>query len=356
MRFLLPVLLLILAGCETIPTHTTVSTEPGPDAAALNAAHVAQITALKEQVANQEARYSEVTSLASKAAGNVHGILSAAAHIVEAPDLPAKDAIMAEGNLAQKSLPAPSPEVALEAERRINLLLTGKIDEAQAAYGTAMAEISKARAEIEAREAQIATQAKAIAERDMDVARLKIAAEVERQAAAAKIQAVIDQKEAAIQKLKDEQAAKERRLWVNVLRYGGLAFIALGILTIALTKGLMWQQGGLLFVGGAGTIGTGMAFDLLMSQKWFFPVFGGLVLVGVIGGGWALWRLWRNNLLAQKAAAMVDDIRTESKALGNSLWDQVEAHVKYRFGDKNSALGKELKAMSVAQGLSEDKP
>jgi hypothetical protein len=143
--------------------------------------------------------------------------------------------------------------------------------------------------------------------------------------------------QATIKKMQDEQAAKERRMWINVLRYGGFAFIAMGIIGLALTQGKSLIPSGILIAGGSLTILIGLSIDIVTSQ-WWFPYAAGLVgLAIIIGVGMFVKHLWDTHQFAKKANGVFNDIKTEAeilkeKGLPENPLASVVPHLEYRFG------------------------
>jgi len=344
------------SGCGE-DLRTTVSPELGKENAALDQKYNDQIAALKQKAETQTAQLDSVKKIVASAGGSVHGVLVAAQHVEDG--LP-KDAINSEGKLAADKLatvvPA-DPAASLEAEQRVNLILTNQLELARKAYSDENAKVIQAKSEIAARDAEIAKRDAEIVKRDADLVAAKKAAEAERVATAKVTQDRFDAYEQAIQALKNEQAAKERRMWLNVLRFGGFGFCALGIILIALTSGEAWKQGGLLILGGASVIGIGLGFDILTSQKWFPWAFGLVALLVVGGIGWGLWHLWQNNKLYQKTTAAIQDIKDEANVVGSSTkdaWDKLAEHLQYRVGAGDSFWGKVVSSRLVARGLNSD--
>ena len=226
------------SGCGE-DLRTTVSPELGKENAALDQKYNDQIAALKQKAETQTAQLDSVKKIVASAGGSVHGVLVAAQHVEDG--LP-KDAINSEGKLAADKLatvvPA-DPAASLEAEQRVNLILTNQLELARKAYSDENAKVIQAKSEIAARDAEIAKRDAEIVKRDADLVAAKKAAEAERVATAKVTQDRFDAYEQAIQALKNEQAAKERRMWLNVLRFGGFGFCALGIILIALTSGYL---------------------------------------------------------------------------------------------------------------------
>src|SRR5690606_26553263 len=113
---------------------------------------------------------------------------------------------------------------------------------------------------------------------------------------------------AAIKKMKDEQAAKERRLWINVLRYGGFGINPIGVIGLAVTQGRAIVPCGILIASGSLVILIGLSIDILTSQPWF-PIAAGIVgLLIVVGFGWFLFHVYQKMMLGKKSMAVLNDV------------------------------------------------
>lgn len=350
----LSVALVFCAGAENKcqdERHTQVGAQPGAIAEKTDAAKDAQIAELKTQVTTQAQQYDEAKKVVAKAGASVHGVIVASVHVTDG--LP-KDAVVAEANLASDTLAViapPDPAGSLEAERRVNLILTNQRDEALKAYGSAKGEVAEMKAVLDKKEAEINTHKASIDAREKQIAELTKEREAERVANAAKLQGIIKGYEDDIQKIKDEEAAKQRRMWLNVMRFGGFGIIALGIIIIALTRGEAIIQGGILILGGGLVIGIGLAFDILTSQPWF-PYVAAIVGLLILGGGiWCLYHLWQTNQLYQKTTAAMQDVKDEAQTQGGDLWNKVREHLEYRLGPAESRLSKALQKRLVHREL-----
>lgn len=372
--------LLTLSGCETASQpKTTVLAQPGGAAAAVTKNQEAEIIALKAQVVAVDEKTKEYLKIGAAAAGNVHGVLTAATH-VEA-GLP-KEAVIAEATLAQDALALPSSapaelvaaysQSALEAERRVNLILTGQRDAARVAYESEKTATRTLRDAIVAKDAEIETSKAAVLKVEGEKVALVQAAKVELEANRKAQQSALDAKDEALVKYKAEVASKERKYWVNGIRVVCGALILIGVLAIALTKGEALIQGGIM--AGCGVLGIFIAvgFDILTSQKWFPWAFGGVALLALGAGVMFMRHLFLTQVLYRKQseaiqdahdeAGMANDVTAETTApfpapiteaveKRKAVWAELEKHLKFRMGGKDSSLGKELKKRLVARGL-----
>ena len=352
-----------LAGCDTVPTKVTVLAQPGVAAAAVTANQDAEIIALKAQAVAVDERNKEYLKIGAAAAGNVHGVLIAADHIEAG--LP-KDAVIAEATLAKDALALPPTapvelvasysKSALEAEKRVNLILTGQRDAARAAYEGAKTEARNLRDALAAKDVEIEASKAAVLKVEGERAELvkKAAAELENNKKTQ--QAALDAKDEALLKFKADVASKERKFWVNGIRIVCGLLILVGVVAIALTKGEAIIQGGIMVGCGIAGIFLAVGFDILTSQKWFPYAFGGIALVAAGAFGWWLWYQWRTHQLYAKTTAAMQDLKDEAVTQGTDLWNKVEEHLKYRIGDKDSPLGKVLTDRLVKRGLDEKEP
>ena len=345
--------LLFCLGAENqcASTPPTVSGQLGQAAQKENDAKDAQISELKALVTTQAQKFDDAKKVVAKAGANVHGVIVAAVHVNDG--LP-KDAVVAEANLASDTLATvspPDPEASLEAERRVNLILTNQRDAALKAYGAAQTEVSSLKTALAQKDAEIGQHQASIAARDQQLVQLAKDRQAEIAANAAKIQTVINGYESKIQQMKDEEAAKQRRMWLNVMRFGGFGIILVGIVVIALTRGEAIIQGGILILGGGLVIGIGLAFDIVTSQPWF-PYVAAIVGLLILGGAaWGVYHLWQTNQLYQKTTAAMQDVKDEAASQGSDLWNKVREHLQYRLGPSDGYWGKVLHSRLVHREL-----
>ena len=334
--FLTFCLLVGLTGCFQSPV--VVAPVAGPVATTLGATQDAQINALRAEVGQKD-------EVAASAAGNVYGARKALESV--APDQPAKSAAGQELTLAADKLPPASPADQLAAEKRVTATLTGKLEEAKTLYGAAAAEAAKFKA-------QEAASAQAIADRDTVIARLKVEAVAEQAAQAA-----------ALQKLtaaKDQEIADLKGAWTrNTQLWAARGLVAAGILVIVGAAVIVWLSG-LAALGKAGGLAVSglllIASGLIVGHKYFLPVAGTALGVGIIAGAWYLWHVRQTNKLAQGMMAAVQDVK-DAAAAGSEkakiVADELKANLLYRFPclpDGNaSALETEIDRRLVVDGL-----
>lgn len=380
--YLLPVVIL-LSGCETIsPTKTTVLAQPGAAATAVTANQEAEILALKAHAVATEEKNKEYLKIGAAAAGNVHGVLVAAEHVEAGPP---KEAVVAEATLAQDALAlrpgAPAELVAayskaaLDAERRVNLVLTGQRDEARKAYEGAKSEVQKMREVLATKEAEIDAKRQEILKIEAAKANLVKAQAAELEENRKAQQRALDAKDEALVKYKADVASKERKFWINGIRIICGLLILVGVVAIALTKGEAIVQGGIMVGCGIAGIFLAVGFDILTSQSWFAYAFGSIALIAAVAFGWWLWYQWRTHQLYRKQseaiqdahdeAGMAHDVVTETAApfgapavaeaveKRKTVWNELEKHLKFRLGGKDSPLGKEMSRRLIKRGLDE---
>jgi len=308
----------------------------------------ATINALKQQADTEKTQRSDEQQKAAKAASCFQGVLKAAEYM---PASLPKDAVIDESKLGVARLPPDDPQETVLALQRVVLIVTGQRDAAMELYNTAMTDLKKANDAIKEREKALATRETEIAARESKIIELTNQMNEEQKKAAAALKNAFDLRDQEIQKLKDEQAAKERRLWVSTLRVSAVAIVVAGIAAIAISQGALWAQGGLLILGGALLFGFGITIDLLTSQWWFPYAAGVVVLLVLAGGGWWIYELWKTHRLNDKLLAAVQDIKDTSEATGSQLWNQAREHFVYRLGDKDGYWGQVIQKKLIQQGL-----
>lgn len=328
-------LCLLAGGCATAPT--VVAPEIPPAQAQLDSGYEAQIEALNHTIALMGAQLSTI-------GGCTFAITLGLEHT---PESAGKPVIEQANEIIVANAGAPTPEDKAKALELANAQLRkdkAKVDEllgrAKDAASALDTELAKARGEITAR--------------DKALADLKVAVAQERKDKAAEYQQALDAKDKALADYKAEQASKQRLWWINGVRGVGLLLLVVGIVVLAMSKGMMLVQGAGLVLGGALVIGIGMAYDIVTSQKWFpyaAAVLGVLILGAMV---WTCIHFYRQGQLRNKLTAVLNDVKTEAETLGEdgkALWSKIEPHVEYRLGQAGSAARKELDKLQVKLGL-----
>ena len=341
--FLVGLILASVVGCQTVPT--VVTPEPGPTAAELEKQYQQQITDLKAAL---DAKNKQLDAIA----GNSVAI---DAGLEKTPDSLGKPVIEKENGLIKKTAGKPSPESEADALARANALLRQDIELAKKLYGEAGNKIEELQGKIVDLEATVKT-------RDGDIVELQGKAKIERDEASKKLTDTIAGYEERITTLNSEAEKKERRMWVNTLRFGGFAVVLAGIAVLAITKGMALIQGLILIGSGALVIGIGMAFDIVAKQTWF-PYAAGVIGLAIVGGGsWFLYSLYQKNQLHNKLVGVLNDVKTEAATLkeavtpgAENLWAEVEKHIEYRLGEAGSSARKQLDKLQVTLGLDSNK-
>ena len=341
--FLVGLILASVVGCQTVPT--VVTPEPGPTAAELEKQYQQQITDLKAAL---DAKNKQLDAIA----GNSVAI---DAGLEKTPDSLGKPVIEKENGLIKKTAGKPSPESEADALARANALLRQDIELAKKLYGEAGNKIEELQGKIVDLEATVKT-------RDGDIVELQGKAKIERDDAAKKLTDTIAGYEERITTMNSEAEKKERRMWVNTLRFGGFAVVLAGIAVLAITKGMALIQGLILIGSGALVIGIGMAFDIVAKQTWF-PYAAGVIGLTIVGGGsWFLYSLYQKNQLHNKLVGVLNDVKTEAATLkeavtpgAENLWAEVEKHIEYRLGEAGSSARKQLDKLQVTLGLDSNK-
>lgn len=327
-------------GCQTTDT---VVVPQGPKAAELGKTKDDQIKGLVAQVKDEQAARELADKQASLAAANLDGILFAAQHVDAG--LP-RNAIEEEVKLGKARLPAPDAAEVLKSKDRVIAILQNEVEKAKQMYGQAFDEAAQAKAQIAAKDKDIAARDETIKNREARIAVLTDEAETERAAHVKDVQDALAKKDAEIAKVKSDAASKERATWVLWTRITGLGFIVVGALVMIFLHVI---PEGAALVGVGVLIGLVSIFiDWVTSQPWYPYLMGGILLGGLIAAGIALYRLNKSHTLLTKLTATYQDIKDESATLDNDLAKQVDAHLTYNLGDKGKAA---LEKLSGSLGL-----
>lgn len=336
--FILSITFLTLGNRGCI-TNDTVILPEGPRAAELGKTKDEQIVGLTAQVKAEIKAREDERMQASLAAADFEIILFTANHLT--PGLP-RHAVEEEARLGKSRSPAPNPEEISKGKDRIIDILNGNVAAAQAAYDKAFDEATKAKVTIVAQNDEIAERDTKLAARATDITKLEADKKTEQETHKSDVIKAFATKDLAIEHLKDEYASKERATWVLWTRLAGLAFIVGGAV-IAIVFHIVPE--GAAFVGVGVLIGLVSIFiDWLTSQIWFPWLCGGIGLLILGLGGYALYRMWRKGVLQTKVTAALQDLKDESTTLGNDVWSKVSEHLDYRLGDKDGAAQKQLVA------------
>lgn len=302
--------------------------------AALNQTKDEQLKALNDRLAAEREQRDKESAEAAKAASSVKGILKANDY---QPAGRPTDAVKEEAQVALTRLPPDDPAETVKALQRAIEMVEGQRDKALADYRAATSEARAAQDMIAAKDKELAGKDAEIAARDKTLAQQRIDATAEREAQRKTLQGVIDNKDKEIQRIKDEQASKERRWWINSTRIAGLGLIIVGIVLLAVFK--LPIEGGGLAAGGVLIALLSMFLEWLIAQWWFFPLCALIILSILIVGGRAIYRMWQKNELHNKTTAALQDLKDEAMTLGTNTWSTVEDHIKYRLGNKTSYWG-----------------
>jgi len=334
---------LFLTGCET--ANTLVAPQ-GNKTTELLASKDNQILTLNNQVKDLKNLNEQQQLEAAKAASSIKGILKANEYVE--PALP-KEAIQAEGEVAQKRLPNDDPAETVRALERVMLIITGQRDEARQKYSEVLNEISLVRKQIKEKEDIIAKRDEEITKRDAEIAKLKIESEKEQENAKINLQNKINQKDKEIKDLIQKYEEKEKSWWTNGARIAGISLIVIGALLLAVLK-MVLEGGGLILAGVI--IGLVSIFlDWLTHQPWFYYATGGVLLIVFVCIGYGLYRAWKIKTLHTKVTAAWQDLRDEAEIIKNDAWEKASEHLKYRLGDRNSFWGKAQMEELAKSGL-----
>jgi hypothetical protein len=334
----------LLSSCNT--TDTTVILPNGPEAAKLIAEKDAQIKRLSEQIIDIEKARAEEKLLSAKAASSVKGILKANEY---QPQGRPTEAINEEAKVALKRLPADDPAETVEALKRAIEMIEGERDVALQNYAKAKQEAEDKKVEIAKKDAEIQKRDKTIEESNIKIGQLEISAREEKEKHARDIADLIAKKDKELEDYKKEMASKERRWWINATRIAGLGLIVIGVLVMFVLKSP--GVGGGLTLSGL-LIGLISVFIEWLTAQWWFPWLCGLILLAIlVYGFFTIKRMWEIKKLDEMKTAAIQDFKDEAMLKDQSAWKNLEEHLKYRMGDKNSTWGKKQMKEAEALGL-----
>lgn len=312
-------------GCKQVPP--TVTTELGPETVAL-------INGLKDENIQLKNKNIQTDLKFDSIAGSVYGINIGLQHVPGTPEnAKGVDIISAENNLIFTWVGMPTPAQRAKADARTISILQNDLATKTALYGNALETIKTTNAQIDG----LNTKINELKQKNIDQ---EAASKVEVANNTKKLQGVIDGYVDQIQKIKDEQAAKERKLWINTLRFGGFGIILLGVIAAAVTQGRSLLSSLILIGSGSLIILIGVAIDIVTAQ-WWFPYAAGIVGLGVLAGiGLFVHHIWQKLQFAQKATGVFNDIKTEAEVLtekgvaaGSDTMNGLTSHLAYRFGE-----------------------
>jgi hypothetical protein len=330
--------LLCGATCQRTPT---VVAPAGPMQVQLDDTYKQQIAGLKAEL---EAGY----KVSLNASGKVYGTGKALEFVTESPG---KDAAVAENNLAKEVLPPPTPEDQLAAEKRVNAIITGQLDEAKKLYGQALDEGKALKSRIDT----LKTDNDALTGK---IASLETARNQEREQHANDMRDALAKKDQEITDLKASWS-KNLQLWAA---YGCVGIGGIFLLIAALFIWSAFSSGGLLAARRAiPAVAVGLMFigcGFIVSKPWF------LWAVGIAGAcavvaGIILWiHFRRTGELETKKRQAIQDLKDEATAgvpAAKAAWEQLVQHLTYRFpknadGSKGT-LEKEQDKRLVSEGV-----
>ena len=339
----------LIGATECQHTNTVILPE-GPQATQLGKTKDAQISELKAQNANIVAAREADKKQASLAAADLDGVLLASSHVEMG--LP-RTAIEEEARLGKARLPESDPAEVIKAKDRVIAILQGEVEKANGLYAQANGEAAQAKALAAQKDKDLAQRDALIAGRDQQILVLEKAKADEQKAHVADVQNALNSKDAQIAQIKKDEADKERKWWINSLRFSGLGCILLGAILIVVLKAFP-EGGGFIGVGlliGLSSIGI----DMLTAQPWFPIAVGVVGLLILVGIGFAIWRMYKTNTLHTKISAALQDAKDESTTTGSDLWNQISAHLNYRLGDSSSFWGSAQGKALVNMGLVDPK-
>lgn len=341
--FTICLLSIFLMGATQCRTTDTIILNEGPVSTQLGKTKDEQIKGLIEQVkAEQEARILEQKQ-ASLAAANFEGVEFAVEHVAEG--LP-RNAIAEEAKLGKARLPAPDPQEVIKAKDRVIAILQNEVEKAKSLYGKAFDEAKQAKIVIETKDREILEKNQIILDRELLIVKLEKEKSIEIEKHKNDVKNALAEKDKQFADYKKAEAEKERRWLVNAIRITSLGFIVIGVVAMIVFK---------VIVEGAAAVGCGILIGLigifiewLTNQSWFPWLCGGIILAILIAGGMTLYRMWVKHELDNKKTQAIQDMMDEAKAKGDmKAWEELESHLKYRLGDKNSFWGsRQLKTVA----------
>lgn len=327
-------------GCHQEPVAPQVN-------AAMGTENTELFNGLKKENVKLQSKVSLYEETMSRIAGNAYGIGIGLKHVpAEADNAKGVEIIAAENNLIAKAVGEPTPEQRAATDARTIAILQNDLVKKNELYNGALTKIDTAKKDNE----KLTEDVKALEVKNKEQ---EVKAKKERDEAKVATDAAFADFQATIKKIHDEQAAKERRMWINILRYGGFGFIAMGVIALALTQGKSLIPSGILIAGGALTILIGISIDIVTSQ-WWFPYAAGFVgLLILVGIGWFLYHIWEKLQFAKKANGVFNDMKTEAeilkeKGLDSGAMAAAVPHLEYRFGKQWDHV---LDTHAVKEGL-----
>jgi hypothetical protein len=344
LRAFLVLSVMFLVGCQLNPVAPVVNAQQGNESKKL-------VDDLKAQVETLKLKIVEKDKLLAGVAGSAYGIDIGVKHIEEAGK--GRDLVVAENGLIKGAVGDPTPEQRAAAAERSVSILEGDLAKQKDLYGKAQSTIIETKKTIDVKDKEILKRDTALVEQEKK-------ATDERLASAKKLQTTIDDYSSQIQKIKDEQKAKERRLWVNTLRYGGFGIILFGVVALAVTSGRALLPSLILIGSGSLVILIGVGIDVLTSQPWFPYAAGVVGLLCVAGLGLLGYHVYRTTVLGKKSIAVLDDIKTEAATLaehgdveGAKLLEKVQPHIDFRFGEDKTFWKNALDTTLIKEGHEE---
>lgn len=338
------VIILILFSGFSCKTDTVLLSE-GPAATQLNQEKDNQIQELKKENESLVTKNDKINKEASLAAANFDGILYGAEHVETG--LP-RNAIEEEAKLGKTRLESigvtPNPEEIIKAKDRVIAILENNLKKKDELYQQAFKETNQTRKEISKLNGQINGLQLSIKERDDKINKLEEEKKLEQEKHKEDVTNKINQ-------LQEEIKKKELDWVMKALGLGAVVCILGGIILVAISKGELWLQGGILSAGGGLIMLIRAWYITLINQSWF-PILCGIIFVIIcIGIGWGIYKIWVKLMLNRKKTAAIQDYRDESESQNNKNWNGLEEHLKYRLGDKSSYWGKQQLKETVQMGL-----
>lgn len=340
---------LLLCSCNF---NDVIVAPDGPKATELGKEKDNQIKRLEEYIQEKKKEYDSILKQASLAAANFESVNYANDHVEDG--LP-KEAIKEESNLGKSRLESigasPDPQEIIKGKDRVIAILEGNIKRKEELYNEAFQQINNYKREIEGYKNRLSEK-----DSEIDSANKRISV-LEEEAKQEKIANLIKTQQ-ELKELRDKLDKQELDWMAKILGLVGAGCILAGIIFIALTKGDMFIQGGLLSLLGGAVVLFRTFLTTLVAQPWFPIVCGIIFAIIVVLFAFGLYKLWKKIMLDRKKSQAIQDFKDESKIKGTEGWKELKEHLVYRIGDENSYWGstqkKELHEIGMINKKAED--
>lgn len=284
---------LLLAGCN-VPPATEVVVPDGPAESRLNSAMQSQLALARDESAQK-------SQLLQRVSGDVYGVQNAAGFL---PPGNPTTAVKEQAQAAAQKLPPPTAEQRLDKERQNTLFLSGQLEAARR-------ELAGEKTKSDQLLNDLGKTTQALSNSDAEVARLRKEAAVESAQAKRSLQQLLDQKNAEIQRAKDEAYAQRNALIFWVLNGLGAVCALAAVALAVVTQGRELVRAGIALLFGGAFFGLAKT----ISSPWFLPVCWAIVGLGVLAAGLYLYverRNFHSSEALQRTVKAVEKLKTEA--------------------------------------------